>query len=114
MSRDQQSLQDIVNAAQEILNFTAGLDSAELASDRRTQAAVLYEIVVIGEATKRLSSEFRNQYPTIPWRDIAGMRDIVAHQYDRVDPEIVWDVVHTEIPGLIAMLKPLLNPEIEE
>jgi uncharacterized protein with HEPN domain len=114
MSRDHQSLQDIVNAAQEILSFTTGLDKTALAGDRRTQAAVLYEIVVIGEATKRLSTEFRSQYPTIPWRNIAGMRDIVAHQYDRVDPEVVWDVVHIEIPGLIAMLQPLLSPEVEE
>lgn len=56
MSRDQQSIKDILNSAQEILSFAAGMDKAALAADRRTQAAVLYGIIVIGEAANRLSS----------------------------------------------------------
>ncbi len=62
----------------------------------------------MGEATKRLSSEFRAQYPEIPWKDIAGMRDILAHQYDRVNLNTLWDVVQTDVPELLALLEPLL------
>ena len=84
MSRDQQSIQDMWRAAQEILSFTAGMDQSELAADRRTQAAVLYEIVVIGEAANRISDEFRVQHSAVPWKDIISMRNILAHQYDKV------------------------------
>ena len=107
MSRDQQSIQDILKAAQEILSFTIDMDSDALMTDRRTQAAVLYEIVVIGEAANRLSAEFRSAHPNIPWKNIIGMRNIVAHQYDKVDEEVVWDAVSRDIPDLIKMLQPL-------
>lgn len=109
MSRDQQSIQDMWNAAHEILSFTTEMSYPALASDRRTQAAVLYEIVVIGEAANRLSPPFRADHPTIPWKDIIGMRNILAHQYDKVDSEVVWDAVRQDIPELIALLQPLLS-----
>lgn len=105
---DQQSIQDIWNAAQEILNFTAGMDYEALSADRRTQSAVLYEILIIGEAANRLSPEFRSQHSSIPWKDIIGMRNILAHQYDKVDTEVVWDVVHQDIPELLSLIQPLL------
>ncbi|HIK19158.1 MAG TPA: DUF86 domain-containing protein [Leptolyngbyaceae cyanobacterium M33_DOE_097] len=89
MLRDQQSIQDIWSAAQEILSFTAGMDYEALVSDRRTQAAVLYEILIIGEAANRLSPEFRSQHSTVPWKDIIGMQNIVVHQCDQVDTEVI-------------------------
>ena len=66
MSRNQQSIQDMWHAAQEILNFTAGMSYELLEADRRIQAVVLYEIVILGEATNRLSLEFREKHATIP------------------------------------------------
>jgi uncharacterized protein with HEPN domain len=62
----------------------------------------------MGEATKRLSREFREQYPDVPWDDVAGMRDVIAHQYDRIDLDIVWQVIQRNIPELLDMLIPLL------
>lgn len=109
MSRDQQSIRDIQQAAQEILSFTSGMDQASFVVDRRTQAAVLYEILVIGEAANRLSADFREQHSTIPWKNIIGMRNILAHQYDDVDPDEVWKVAHQDIPELMAMIAPLLD-----
>lgn len=108
MSRDTQTLRDIWNAAQEILEFTAGLDRDRLAGDRRTCAAVLYEIVVIGEAANCLSQQFQTQHPNVPWKDIIGMRNIVTHQYGKVDSDVLWDVVSQDIPELLAWLEPLL------
>lgn len=111
MLRDQQSIQDIQQAAREILSFTAGMDRATFAADRRTQAAVLYDIIVIGEAANRLSAEFRQQHSTIPWKNIIGMRNILAHQYDEIDADEVWKVVYQDLPELLAMIAPLLTDE---
>jgi uncharacterized protein with HEPN domain len=62
----------------------------------------------MGEATKRLSREFREQHPEAPWDDIAGMRDVVSHQYDRIDLDIVWQVIQRNIPDLLSILITLL------
>ena len=82
----------------------------QLREDDRTQAAILYRIIVIGEATKRISQAFRNQYSDVPWRDIAEMQDIVLHAYERVSLTIVWDVVQNKVPQLLEQLEPLLPP----
>lgn len=113
MSRDKQSLQDMWNAIQEILTFTQNVNYESLKADRRTQAAVLYEIIIIGEAANRLSTEFREAHSTIPWKDIIGMRNILAHQYDKVETEAVWDVIHQDIPELMTWLQPLLSTQEE-
>lgn len=63
---------------------------------------------MIGEAANRLSDDFRQQHSTIPWKDIIGMRNILAHQYDDVNADEVWQVIHQDIPELMAMITPLL------
>ncbi|MBC6424068.1 MAG: DUF86 domain-containing protein [Hormoscilla sp. SP12CHS1] len=69
--------------------------------------------MVIGEATKRLSKEFRNSHSHIPWKDMAGMRDILAHQYDRVNLNTLWYVIQFDIPELLELIEPLL-PDSDE
>ncbi|MGD1809176.1 DUF86 domain-containing protein [Dapis sp. BLCC M126] len=108
MSRDKASLLDIVNAARRVLQFTKGIDKSELETNEEKQSAILYQIIVMGEATKRLSPEFREQYPEIPWKDIAGMRDILAHQYDRLNLNTLWDVIQSDVPEVLALLESLL------
>lgn len=108
MNRDEAALLDIHNAAQRILLFASGLTKANLATNEEKQSAILYQVIVVGEATKRLSTDFRNAHPDVPWKDIAGMRDILAHQYDRVNLETLWDVIQKDIPELIALIAPLL------
>jgi uncharacterized protein with HEPN domain/predicted nucleotidyltransferase len=107
--RDRSSLLDIVEFARNIVEITREMDRAQLESDLIKQSAVLYQISILGEAVKRLSQTFRSQYPDIPWKKIAGMRDKITHQYDRVELDIVWDVVQNNIPELIATLEPLLS-----
>ncbi len=108
MSRDKASFLDIVSAARRILQFAEGIDKSELETNEEKQSAILYQIIVMGEATKRLSPEFREQYPEIPWKDIAGMRDILAHQYDRLNLNTLWDVIQSDIPEVLALLESLL------
>ena len=114
MSRDKASLIDIVNAAKRVLQFAEGLDKSALATNDEKQSAILYQIIVMGEATKRLSLEFRTQHSEIPWKDIAGMRDILAHQYDRLNINTLWDVVKKDIPELLIMLEPLCPDPMSE
>lgn len=91
MNRDEASLLDIQHAIQRIILFSAGMAQSDLAANEEKQSAILYQIIVLGEATKRLSSEFRSLHSHIPWKDIAGMRDILAHQYDKVNLTNLWD-----------------------
>ena len=78
------------------------------------QSAILYQITIVGEASKRLSQTYREQHPEILWRRIAGMRDIIAHQYERVNFDTIWEVIHQDIPELLAMIAPLLPQESME
>lgn len=73
------------------------------------QNAILTPVTQIGELVKRLSSEFREQYNEIPWRNIAGMRDIVVHSYETIDKLILWNVADTEIEKIKAFCKKIVN-----
>ena len=114
MSRDNASVLDIFLAGQRVLEFAQDLSRDELETDRMRHSAILYQIEIMGEATKRLSNDYRNQHPDIPWREIAGMRDIIVHQYDRIDFDVVWSVVKTNIPALLKLIAPLLPEESME
>jgi uncharacterized protein with HEPN domain len=114
MPRDETHLIDIVRAGNRILNYVAGLDRDMAESDSRTRAAILYEFLVIGEAVKRLSSEFRAERPDVPWSQIAGMRDVLIHGYDRVNFDRVWSAIEHALPDLLAVLTPLMPKERED
>jgi uncharacterized protein with HEPN domain len=111
MSRDDAFLLDIYNAGERVLRYAQGLSRSELESDDMRVSAILYQVLIVGEATKRLSREFKSQYPDIPWERAAGIRDIIAHQYDRIDFDILWVVIQQSIPELLAMIEPLLPLE---
>ena len=106
MSRDDATLLDLIQSAQRALEFKGNLNQTAFHRDRKTQAAILHELMIIGEAVRRLSEEFKNQHPEVPWKKIAGMRDKPIHQYDRVDLEEVWSTVTSDLPNLLALLTP--------
>ncbi len=81
-----------------------GHSQGSFEADRKTRSAVLYEIVVIGEGAKRLSPEFRARHPGVPWKPISGMRDRVAHSFDEVDFQLIWEVAQVHAPRLILDL----------
>lgn len=105
---------DIIRAGRQVLHFAEGLTREQLELDSMRQSAILYQIVIVGEATKRLSQAYRLQYPEIPWKRIAGLLDILTHQYDRVDVDVIWEVIQQEMPELLAMITPLLPEETAE
>ena len=104
MSRDEATLVDIVNAARLISDFVAELDERRFQTDIKTQSAVLHQLLVMGEAAKRLSADFKAVHPDIPWRLIAGMRDKLIHEYDEVDIPQVWSTASRDVPQLLAAL----------
>lgn len=99
---------DIAKAAHQIAVFIVGMTKVDFEHDPKTQSAVLYQLLVIGEAVKRLSTQFRNHHDAIPWSLIAGMRDHLIHAYDTVDWDEVWQTATTDVPALHAEIMPLL------
>ncbi|MBW4694611.1 MAG: DUF86 domain-containing protein [Lyngbya sp. HA4199-MV5] len=111
MSRDSEALIDIIEAIKLISQYVEGVSPESLAANIEKQDAILRRITIIGEATKRLSSDFKAQHPTIPWKQIAGMRDVLTHDYDEVDLDEVWTVVNENLAQLLHYIEPLISTE---
>ena len=110
MPRDEAYVLDILKAARLAIEFKGTADRAAFLADAKTQSAVLHQLLVIGEAVKRLSPEFRAAHPEAPWKLIAGTRDTLIHFYEGVDLEQVWGMVTSDLPELIGWIKPLAPP----
>jgi uncharacterized protein with HEPN domain len=111
MSRDDATLVDLARAAGLVREFVQGMDQAAFLVDAKTQSAVLHQLLILGEAAKRLSQEFRDAHPEIPWSLVAGMRDKLIHHYEAVDLGVVWDTIEKNVPELLSIVAPLLPPE---
>jgi len=107
--RDEASLQDILLAAQDAMRFTAGMSEEEYRTKDTVRLAVERCYTIMGEAVKRISPELRMKYSNIPWRDLAGMRDVLAHWYDQVDQGRVWRSIHDDLPLLVSNLEVILG-----
>lgn len=107
--RDQDYLADIHEAMQRIVHYTERLTPETFQEDFLRQDAVIRNLQVIGEATKKLSPEFRETHPEIPWREMAGMRDRIVHEYFGIRLDIIWNVTQSEFPALAAKIAALLE-----
>jgi len=93
-------LEDILESIAKIEEYTKELEEEEFYSRTEAQDAVLRRLEVIGEAVKNIPQEFRNKYPGIQWKRIAGMRDILIHEYAGVNMGRVWNVIAGNLPEL--------------
>ena len=101
-------LRDLLDAVEKIQNFIKDLGFESFKQDDKTKFAVIRGLEIIGEATKHISEEVRNKYPEIPWKEMAGMRDILAHDYFGVDEETVWLTAKEKIPQLKPAIEKIL------
>ncbi len=99
-------IKDILQAINDIEAFTRDMDYAAFRIDEKTKSAVVWKITNIGEAAKSVPETIRVRYRSIPWKDMAKMRDKIAHQYFGIDYELVWGVIEKELP--------VIKPEIEK
>lgn len=104
-------LADIGDAAEAILRHVSGLTREAFLADERTQGAILYKLIIIGEAAGNVSRELRDRHPEVPWKAVRGFRDIAVHAYHTVDWSIVWSTATEEIPLLLAHIRAILESE---
>ena len=102
-------LQDILDAIGAIEKFTFGIEFTEFSSNLEKVYAVSRALEIIGKAVKRIPNSIRTQYPNIPWKDIAGMRDKLIHDYFHTDVEIIWKAVQEDISELKVMITIVLE-----
>lgn len=93
-------LDHILESIDLIEDYSEGVTESDFVGSSSLQDMIVRRIEIIGEAVKNLPDDLKREHPQIPWRDIAGLRDIVVHQYFGLDLELIWDVVERDIPQL--------------
>ncbi|HMD83978.1 MAG TPA: DUF86 domain-containing protein [Terriglobia bacterium] len=111
MWRDDARLLDMLLAARELDKYTEHVSFEAFESNRLLQHAVVRLIEIVGEAARNVSTEFKAAHPEIPWSGIVGMRNRLIHEYFRVAPDKVWEVVKKDMATLVALIEPLVPPE---
>jgi uncharacterized protein with HEPN domain len=110
-------LDHMAQAARQARDYVEGMDKRAFIADRRTQQAVILNIVVIGEAATRLlqaHGTFLDHHPQIPWRSMKGMRNRIAHGYFDIDLDVVWETVQTALPDLLTRLPAIKRDAVED
>jgi len=102
-------VQDILEAIAEIHSFIQGMDFGMFQGDAKTIKAVQLNFIVIGEAASHIPNDVQETHPEVPWHLMRAMRNRLVHVYFSVDPHIVWDTVHNDLPPLVEPLKHLLS-----
>ena len=106
--RDLLFLSDMVACVERVLEYSSG-GREEFLKDPMRRDAIVRNLEVLGEAAKRVSPGVRDAHPHVPWREIAGMRDKLIHDYGQVDAHRVWDVVEGKLPRLLSELRAILR-----
>jgi len=104
-----QSLCDILEAIRDIEQFTADVGREDLGLDRKTLFAVAKALENIGEAVKQIPASIRRKHSDVPWQDIAGMRDVLVHDYFGIDASILWKTVRNDVPVLKRNVSEILS-----
>lgn len=100
---------DILDAIEAIRGYIQGVDFEAFAVDPMRSDAVLYQLVIIGEAVRQIPEAVRERHPEIEWRKVVGMRDVVVHGYHRVELSIVWSIAATQLEPLRAITLQLIQ-----
>lgn len=109
MKEDMTFLKHILESINAIEKYMQGISKQDFKASPLTQDAVVRRIEVIGEASKNISSATRKNFPSVPWRQLAGMRDILIHQYFGVYYDIVWETCKKDLPQVKQQLEDILR-----
>lgn len=93
-------VKDILDSINNIESFSKGLNEKDFSDDILRQSAIIRQLEIIGEAVKNLPNSFRDKHPKIPWKEIAGFRDVLSHAYFGVNLVRVWNIVKNDLPAL--------------
>ncbi len=102
-------IQDILDSIQSIQLYTEGMSSRLFLDDPKTRDAVVMHFVVIGEVSSRIPEDFKKENPQIPWSEMRGLRNRIAHDYFGVDYEIVWDIIQNNLASLAQQIREIGN-----
>ncbi len=111
MNENEAFLRHILDEIEFLANQCRGLQFQELVEDEVLKRASVRSLEVIGEATKNLSEEFKEKYPVVEWKKIAGLRDKLIHHYFGINWDIVWDVIENKLPDLEKEIRILIENE---
>ena len=109
MKDDYAYIDHILHCIKKIQEYTKDLTKLDFNSNGLVQDAVIRNIEIIGEATKKISKGLKTNYPDIPWREMSGMRDKLIHDYMGIDVEVVWKTIVEDIPLIEALIKKINN-----
>jgi uncharacterized protein with HEPN domain len=104
-------LWDLREAAKEIVAFVQGIQFAEFIQNRMIRYAVERQLLVIGEASYHVSAMLREAHPEIPWRQMIGLRNVLAHEYGEIKVDRIWNAAVVSVPELLKALQPLVPEE---
>ena len=110
IEKDAAYLWDMLDSARTIQEFMAGMRFEEFLRDRKLQLAIERCVEIIGEASRRISDDFKNDHHEIPWGRILAQRNVLAHEYNDVKQERMWLVATVHVPALIPQLEAVLPP----
>ena len=102
-------LRDMLENAEKALTFVQGLDYDGFCKDDKALYAVIRALEIIGEAARQIPEKVREKNPETPWREIAGMRNKLTHEYFGVNTKVVWRTVHEDLPVIIPALRKMLD-----
>lgn len=102
-------LEDMQKACEKVTRFANGLTYDQFFADEKTADAVMRNLEIIGEAAKHIPEDVRKKYSNVPWRKIAGFRDVSIHEYFGIDSDVVWDIITSEISVLLKELNKILE-----
>jgi uncharacterized protein with HEPN domain len=102
-------VEDILSCARNIQAFTAGMSLGDFLDDPRTSRAVAFEFTTMGEAARAVPTDAQDRYPQLPWEKMQAIRNVLVHEYFRIDEEILWRASQEEIPPLILLLEEILR-----
>jgi len=104
-------LWDMREAAKEIVAFVKGIKYAIFIQNRMIRYAVERQLLVIGEASNHVSAKFQEAHPEIPWRQMIGLRNVLAHEYGEIKVDRIWNAATVSVPELLKVLQPLVPEE---